>query len=521
MSRAKRQVNRAGNTLILLLLTAVALGLRLHDVTRPFDNGLRGECGAAYSLMAENLLRYGARATGLLPVLNTLPVSPEHFVYYEHHPPGMVILTASIFSAAGRTDEWTARLLPVLLSLLSLGILFLWVRRSSGEGTAIIAAALGATLPLSAYYGPFLNFETFFIPPLLGFLYCHLRWMESGQRRYLFRALALLCLGVCMDWAVLLGLPAVALDARLFRRKNGEKERRGGAGRALLLYTLAGACVFAGIQAWFALQIGRHGAPSQDLAERLLYYREATFLGRTFHGSAFFHHLGAYFERFATWPVLVAAAAGLLLLPFRPADGNDHRSMEVRGLLLLSLPGILNLLVFANHASRHEYWILPLYPPLCWCAALGFHRMAKLFLRRAGPYRLGAGAVFLLAAFSVIHGTWRTVEITAERRGREELFLRGKAYGALAEGKYLLLTPARSPAQVIRYAGGRIYPYAVPDPAALAAHRALLEKYGYLPYPRLFAVPLEERQRFRDSLKAFSSVAEPVTRKGFLVIPLP
>jgi len=517
-------------SVLFIFLVALAVWIRVQDISAPFDNGLRGNCGAAYALMAENHLHYGAAATGLVPVLNTRDVDREHFVYYEHHPPGIVALTAAVFAITGSTDEAAARLLPVLFSLVTLITLFVWISRVSGTFTAFCAAALAASVPLSAYYGAFLNFETFVIPLVLISLCLYTKWVEQGGRSLMGWSLVLMAAGVLMDWTALIACVLIVLDNFVFGKKasvpmhhdrQSEPETKQERKRwAPLLYLVVGVLVFAAVKGWFAVQHARFGSPSEEGANMIRYYLDATFFNRAFSFPVFAQKLFGHFTELVTWPVLTAAAAGIVvalygLIRTRPV------STETRSVLILLAWGTCNIVFFAMHAARHEYWILLLYPAICWCAALTGEKLTRLLHGNSVPSFKGKAAAAVLFAGMAVFGAFRTFSIMDERRGNSELYQRGLAYKALAsKNNPVVFTPSGEPIQVIYYSGGAVYPYGVPTPDALEARRTILEKYGYINSPGIFVVRRKLADKFKASLGAFGEIAEPVEDGEFIVFGL-
>lgn len=485
--------------ILLLLIFTVAVALRVMYVNRPFDNGLRGNAGAGYTVMAENHLRYGFLTTGLVPVMNARPVDREHFVYYEHHPPGIVALTAVMFAITGSSSEVVARFLPILLSLASIWILFQWLRRYLGTFSGLAAAALAAAVPLSAYYGPFLNFETFVIPPVLLSIYLYMRWVDEGKTGHLRWSLILLALGGLMDWIALAAGILMMLDGLLFGRGASRKKSP----LPLLLYPLVAILLFLAVKGWFEIQNGRYGSPSEEGKNLLIYLINATPLNKGFKWSLFLENLGRYMTDFFTGPVLAVSLVGLIVLVLNLVKERPL-SLGTRSLLILWAWGLLNLLLFASHAAIHDYWILLLYPALYGCAALAV---------RLKPELLTALIVTGLALF----GLYRSYSIIEERRGNEERYHQGLALGELVDEGELLLAP-KAPVQQVLYSKGALFPHSLPGPEGLTYILGKIKQHGYEDLELIFAVHKSEEKKYGAAIEAFKRIGVMEKRGEYILI---
>lgn len=484
---------------LLLLIFAVAVALRVMYMNRPFDNRLRGEAGAGYTVMAENHLRFGFLTTGLVPVMNARLVDREHFVYYEHHPPGIVALTAVVFAITGSSSEAAARFLPILLSLASIWILFLWFRRYFGTFGGLTAAALAAAVPLSAYYGPFLNFETFVIPPVLLSIFLYTRWVDEGKTGHLRWSLILLALGGLMDWIALAAGFLMMLDGLLFGRGASRKKSR----LPLLLYPLVAILLFLAVKGWFAIQNSRYGSPSEEGKNLFIYLINATPLNKDFKWSLFLGNLGGYMTDFFTGPVLAVSFVGLIVLVLNLFKERPL-SLGTRSLLILWAWGLLNLLLFASHAAIHDYWILLLYPALYGCAALAV--------------RLKPGFVTaLIVAGLVVFGSYRTYSVIKERRGSEERYHQGLALKELADEGELLLAP-KAPVQQVLYSEGALFPHSLTGPESLNYILGKIRQHGYEELGLIFAVHKSEEKKYGDAIEAFKRIGKMEKRGEYILI---
>jgi len=484
-------VNIKSIALLLLLITGAAL-IRTEGVKRPFNNSLRGECAACYTMLAKNHLQYGPLTTGLVPVFNPLKTELENFIYYEHHPPGMVALTALFFAIIQNSSEWAARLLPILLSLISIGILFFWIKRFSGLLIAFWATGLAATVPISTYYGPFLNFESFVVPFVLGAGALYMNWLKRNETKTLIASLCLIAIGMLMDFTVIIAALLILTDNLIFSRNNNGATFKN---RLIpFLYPLVSVLIFVLVRIWFTIQNSRFGAPSEEGLDFIQYLKNATFFSSEFSFPLFFTSISSHLTTLFTLPVLIASCAGLLFI-IKDLFNSKPVKSETRSILILLSFGVANIVLFAFHALRHDYWIIYLYPGIYWCAGIGVFRTTSILVKLTRLYSAFNVALItsLIGAYLVVAGALETFSIKEKRRGAEELFHRGKAYANLAENNELIVPLIREPFQVTYYSGGLVFflsPEITSDSwiGKSSYVSAKIKQFGYKDRPKIFAL---------------------------------
>src|SRR5438093_7130560 len=114
---------RLGILIALAVLFLISAGVLSYRLTDPWI-GHHDYNGAFYSLAARNYLQYGYGGTRFGMVINSDVASPEQFVYYTHHPPLLPLLVSFSFAVLG-LHEWAARVVPVIFSLGSVGLVYL------------------------------------------------------------------------------------------------------------------------------------------------------------------------------------------------------------------------------------------------------------------------------------------------------------------------------------------------------------------------------------------------------------
>jgi len=90
-------------------------------VAGPFGFGWQF-LGAFYSKMARNVVDYGPLHARFAMIENALPTTPDHWVVYTHHPPGMALATA-VLPAGAYFSTHRSELGPEAIALALLALL--------------------------------------------------------------------------------------------------------------------------------------------------------------------------------------------------------------------------------------------------------------------------------------------------------------------------------------------------------------------------------------------------------------
>jgi 4-amino-4-deoxy-L-arabinose transferase-like glycosyltransferase len=198
---------------------ALALALRLHEYTlAPAFGDNADEVQFAWAGL--NLIQHGDPYTwSLLPGYPTYtpfrsPYFATEFSMVHHwmdHPPlfslimgGWVWLLGDRNMEAVTPDQ--VRVLPVIFSTLSIGLVFLLARRLLGTAPALITGALLATAPAAVLFGREAEPESLLAVLLLAALLLTLRAVDGGAGRWSATGLV-----VCALLSPLLKVPGVAV----------------------------------------------------------------------------------------------------------------------------------------------------------------------------------------------------------------------------------------------------------------------------------------------------------------------
>jgi 4-amino-4-deoxy-L-arabinose transferase-like glycosyltransferase len=353
-SRRRREPAAWPVTGAVLLIAALALALRCIGFTAPWAADNFGTAGGFFSIAARNHLRYGYAATHLLPVV-TAEGPPSPAVYYTNHPPLFELLVSASFGLFG-VHEWAARLVPLVFSLVSLGLLVHLARRFYGDRVALLTLMIAATLPLEAHLATHVDVQgSVLLALVLATVTC------LASRRYA-AAVACFTLAAGVDWPalylpVLLAVVPWPFDPRRPR------------------WLTAGLLVYAGIlfvvlASWLS---GPHAILSL-LHDRALAFRSDQ--GRPFDLAGWIHLVvGTYLWELCTPAVLVA----LVIWSVWRVPALVHRPHPERLALLLLLFGVMHMIVGFQGAYQHEFWATYLRAGVPLVVAILLERVAVAF----------------------------------------------------------------------------------------------------------------------------------------------
>jgi dolichyl-phosphate-mannose-protein mannosyltransferase len=361
------------------------------EITRPWVNGVDYN-GAVWSQAAHNILRAGLGETsGASSGFYFGPLPIPAWGYYLHHPPLLHLVIGFLFSLLGE-HEWVARLVPVGCSLISVILLWLFVRSCAGVRTATLSTAVFAALPMQLRYGSMVNFEPCVLMLMIGAL-LGLRWHRvSGNPGWRYMAFGFILAGLWVDWAMYLFVVALCA-CWLLHRKSGDRRFAG----AICLAALLSAALYLLRITWL-----RHDAWG-DLFH--------TFMVRLGTGKGSYFTEWQWMTRIAQTLIehflpigLILGAVGAALL------GRDRRLGDGfqwlwRASLSVLLMDALFVGLFQNDSYIHEYIAFYFLLPLSIGAGVALDRMITALkncqgirLVRLGPEVLGC---LILAAITV------------------------------------------------------------------------------------------------------------------------
>lgn len=152
----------------LILILTFQIWFFSRTITEPWTDHADFN-GAAWSQAAHNFLQGGIWVSAGVPApfhFGPLPIPSRN--YYGHHPNLLALMITGAFRFFGE-HEWSARLVPILCSIVSTVLLWLIVKSCGGIEIATYSAAIFTALPMELRWGQMVNFEP-----------CALMWMLVG-----------------------------------------------------------------------------------------------------------------------------------------------------------------------------------------------------------------------------------------------------------------------------------------------------------------------------------------------------
>ena len=385
----EERLGRPGSWLFVCMLL-LSLGLWIRNLDTPFSRvfGFADYISNENGRIAENHLRYGLSTTKGDQIRNLEEAPPAEWVHYNNHPATLDVLTAGVLALTGSTSPWAKRLLSLLATLASLGVVAALARRAGIP--AKVAMTLFLALPVTLIHGLNLSYE-----PLA------ILWMLTlvllAERGWTWGLLPLLWVGGLIDFPVLYLGPWFALRALWGARSRSP-------GPAILFsVALAGTCLASlGTHllhvAW--TMGGLQANSGQDWWEHILLSLRSR--GHSVALGEFLAGQGGFFLASFTLPVLLL---GLLSFWRRPIAElglqRGHGPGVAAGAFLFA--GSLHVLLFRAHAMVHDFW-LAYYAPF-------FALAGAAFLAR-----LPRPTSLFVLVFVCILGLGRASRIWQERR---------------------------------------------------------------------------------------------------------
>jgi hypothetical protein len=418
MRRVEPQASPAPR-LAALIAAVVLLGAARFApfLSEPWGHDQASGNGAWYSGQpVRNWLRLGFAELRGMELLGALPTKPPVGQPYAHHPPLHNWLVYGIVSTFGFSER-SFRILPMVASALTGGLVVLLVGTRCGTALAGLAGILWLTLPMSFFYGVMCNPEAPTVFFMVAAAWLHARLRTRSPLVYAPVLVAQFLAGQ-MDWEGHFLVPALLLYEALLPRG----ERRVGRVVALGVASLLSAAVALAFRGFYdvlgrqsleILQAGGGQLPRFAAGSFFEYLVEGVRgAARTFTASAGASGVGtgewlrgqlSFATAMFTWPATIAAGLGVALALVRRSE------MLALGLALL-VPGLLNVVVFRNHAATHEYWLYYALPGVV---------VTTIEVARRLPWRpvLATGLVLAIAGASVHRiATTRTDGRTSEYR---------------------------------------------------------------------------------------------------------
>jgi hypothetical protein len=365
--------------LCLVAILFLAVVLRLGDFTERWTGHGWQVRGAFYSIIARNYVEQGYLPLKLGPAMDAFPPENGEWTFYFHQPPLFPLLLSVSFSLFG-IAEWSARLLPVVASLIELMLIWAIACRLFGRRVGLVSAALTATVPVTAFYGSHVIHHGSVLMAFssAAFLF-HLKYLDRPSRQSFFGLLILLSCAAMTGWQGYFMGFAILLHG-LWCRKGWEALWVFGTLAVLFLLYLLHIYWAAGSLS------GGYGGSLADIFARQAWGGIQDLGGLERILSDITHKFFLVF----TWPVMVLAIVGLAAV---------RRSKRPMALFALIVAGLLGHVVFLKAGMRYDYWCIAAAPALFVLAGAGSVLVARAIPSKGVSAAILCGGVVVIAFF--------------------------------------------------------------------------------------------------------------------------
>jgi len=385
MTEQGRRVTGSKWFLLVLMTVFMLLGaaVRTYGIKDPWVQGHIGWSGYRSGNIARNYVRFGYIDTKLGAVTNVGPVRPQQFTY-DDHPPMVYWLTSVSYHLFG-VSEWSATLVPIVCSSVSIGLLFMLVLRLWGLSVASLAAAFMVLVPMDAYYGRMVDHEA---PTLLFSLltfYFYTLWRKDRSTEHLVGIFASLILAMLSDFPGYFVAPWLAAYHVLTER------RRNGRWSLAIPLLIAGPLCFS----LWALYLRSLSGSFEILTSRFA-MRTAGWGPWVFTPAEWYR---LEFQRIRELYTPTLMLLSVAWVAFAIWDAVHRRDLERHSFIaMLAGFGVTYLVLFPQNAYQHDFVAYYLTPFFCIAAAWAVVLLIERFLY--GRWHiLAALALVVLYAF--------------------------------------------------------------------------------------------------------------------------
>ena len=371
---ADSPIRRPIPAMLLAMALAATLAFFLCRAFSPW-HWFYDENGALYGYIGSNYIRSGLAATrGGAQHWTTFDGPKRAPEFYSTHPP-LFCWLCGLFQWLFGIRPFVVRLVPELSQLASLVPIFLIGRRLFGEHPAAWGTLVYALLPITAYFGCFVCYESTCNFLILLAVYCYVRINQDGWSPGLASALcAALLAGMWTDWPAYFAAAGIGLD--WFFTNRGWSRLRCAVPWAVGLVSFA---LFVG----FIYQLGGAGSGGTGSLLNALKNRTGFSPDQSYSLGTLLNFLAKENLKLYGLGLLLLLVGGVLALRSGPA---------ARPVLVLLTAAVLHVAAFSYGAMTHEYWTYYFVGPTALAAMAIFARSVDW--PRATALRFGT--VFLL-----------------------------------------------------------------------------------------------------------------------------
>lgn len=368
------------NTWLTIMLSGIAMSISAFFLTQTINKPFIGHHdwnGVQYGNIARNYVRYGLLATKFGQAENAGYLATSQFSFNTHHPVVMPLLLALSVKIFGQ-QEWSLRLVPILFSLLTVGLTIYLGEVYLGKFSGVAASLLLIVTPMFRYFANMPVHEPIILAAALFVLVSFLRWREGRLRwRWFFASNIFLCL---LGWPGYYLSPILFLMDGLWQKKADLKSftplwisQIGLFGLHLIHnFVLTGSAFGGGLARILAMRLQTLTAVEEGTQLAFL-----KFLVHEFRWAL------VYFTRIQIVLLIIFIFILVLFTVLqREKIIKEKKWLLVSGLLFY---GFAHALIFRNAAFIHEYMIFYAGPGIALAAVTGIGLLQKLFIRKQIP----------------------------------------------------------------------------------------------------------------------------------------
>jgi len=350
---------------LLTLLLLAALFVRLYKIGRPIADWHSWR-QADTAAVARNFIKEGYNP--LIPLYDDMSsqanglANPNRYRFVEF--PIYNSLIAGVWYFTGINDIY-ARLTTVVITLFSIILLYLIVRKYSGLRVAFLAAFFFAFIPYNIFYSTVVLPAPFMVFSLLLFYYTFDKWLENTKNWSWYILAAVACNMAILSWpiALIFTLPSIYLAFKKFGMDVIGKP-------SLWAFAIISLVPFGLWRLW--MNKFPEGIPNWQF---LLNDDNIRFKG------AFFQWI---FQQRLGQLILTVGGIPLLVLGLIKKPGKENLYY-----LAFLASSLIYITIFASGNVRHDYYQIPIIPTLCIFMAIGTNFLLSLpkdhFNRYIGP----------------------------------------------------------------------------------------------------------------------------------------
>jgi hypothetical protein len=287
--------------------------------------------------------------------------------------------------------EWSSRIVPILFSLGTIILIFAIADRVWDRRTALFVTLFAAFIPMSAYYGRIVNFESGVLFFIVLFAWAYLVWSETRNNAYFFLAIIAIAFGGLTDWPFFLVLPFFVIMSLVTREKI----------RETFFLFLFGCGIAAGYLVIKNILVGYQSGVSNWFAHIMMRSNIPAFIGNPEVYSQIIMRL---WNNFSIAVILAAIGVIVCVNIFRKRDETCNK-LTVKNLipLVLLLFGISYLIIFLESTYIHVWQLYYLIPGVSLYAGFTISYLFTVTTKkRSTTLLVKLGSLFVIILFLVI-----------------------------------------------------------------------------------------------------------------------